>query len=510
MKKYALLSVTNKTGIVDFARALMERGYTLLSTGGTASLLKEHRILTIEVSEFTGFAEILEGRVKTLNPKIHSGILFDREKHRKEAELLKIDAIDVVVVNLYNFAEAKEKKLPLEHAIEFIDIGGPTMLRAAAKNWKYVLPVIDPHDYPSIISEWSSQGISEQTRKKLAFKVFHSISKYDSMIAEYFESQEPRETVNLSLNLVSNLRYGENPKQKASIYRLAHQSKEGFCNIDILQGKELSYNNFLDLEAASSIVREFPDRPAITIVKHNNPCGTAIQVANESLSEIYLKSLSGDPKSAFGGIVATNAEIDETVAMKMAELFLECIIAPSFTAGALKVFSAKKNLRLISASWITTPNKPGLNYRSIHGAFLIQDEDSISPSGWTVKTKSQPNDEEMRDLEFAWKVSAHVKSNAIVYAKNSTTLTIGAGQMSRIDAANFAAEKALIEGKVLKGSVMASDAFFPFRDTVDLAAKYGIRCIIQPGGSLKDQDSIDACNEAGIAMVFTGERHFKH
>lgn len=511
MKKYALLSVTNKVGIVEFAHALTDNGYTLLSTGGTASLLKKHDIPTVEVSEFTGFAEILDGRVKTLNPKIHSGILFDREKHQKEASNLRIDAIDVVAVNLYDFAsDAKAKNLPLEEAIESIDIGGPTMLRAAAKNWKYVLPVIDPSDYSSIISEWASGGVSEKTRKKLAWKVFRTISEYDSMIADYFEPPMLHENINLQLNLVSTLRYGENPKQKASIYKRKGDKNEGLCSIELLQGKELSYNNFLDLEAASAIIREFTEKPAITIVKHNNPCGTALQTKNESMEQLYLNALSGDPKSAFGGIVAANFGIDEAVALKMTELFLECIIAPSFSSGALKVFGGKKNLRVISAPWITTTKKTGLNYRSIKGAFLVQDEDSIDLSMWTIKTKSKPTDQEMKDLEFAWKVSAHVKSNAIVYAKNACTLTIGAGQMSRIDAATFAAEKALQEGKTLQGAVMASDAFFPFRDTVDLAAKYGIRCIIQPGGSLKDQDSIDACDEAGIAMVFTGERHFKH
>jgi phosphoribosylaminoimidazolecarboxamide formyltransferase/IMP cyclohydrolase len=511
MKKYALLSVTDKTGILDLAKGLLDHGYSLLSTGGTSALLKSKGLSVLDVSEFTGFSEVLEGRVKTLHPKVHSGILFDRKKHELEAKSLEIEAIDMVVVNLYDFAnEAKNKKLGLEEAIEFIDIGGPTMLRGAAKNWQYVLPVMEPSDYGRVL-EFAKQGdFPKGFRLELARKVFATTSRYDAMIAQYFKASEPGDSLPVSLSLVSSLRYGENPKQKAALYKPSWAEQEGFCDIEILQGKELSYNNYLDLDAASAVIREFPKEMALTIIKHNNPCGTAIAGPGDSLADVYRKALSGDPRSAFGGILAANRDITEEAAREMSSLFLECILAPSFSAEAKEIFSQKKNLRLIAAKWLLARSKPELTFKSIQGAVLVQDQDFVNEEGWKVATKRHPTPEESADLAFAWKVSAHVKSNAIVFAKNGLTLTVGAGQMSRIDSATFAGDKALAEGKALRGAVMASDAFFPFRDTVDLAAKYGISAIIQPGGSMRDQDSIDACNEAQIAMVFTGERHFKH
>lgn len=524
MKKYALLSVTNKIGIVDFAKGLTSLGYSLLSTGGTSTVLKENHIMTEDVSDYTDYPEVFSGRVKTLHPKIHGAILHDRNKQADEAKRLGVERIDLVVVNLYNFKdEAQKKHLGLVDAIEYIDIGGPTMLRAAAKNWQHVLSVIDPLDYGNILHALRSGPVPNEFRQYLARKVFATISAYDAMIASYFAPPEPSQQLPLGADLVTGLRYGENPKQKAALYKLVSAPRDGFCDIEILQGKELSYNNYLDLDAAAAIIREFHGIKAVTIVKHNNPCGTAIeqrhpnelvkshqQKYSESLKSIYERALSGDPRSAFGGIVATNAEIDDEAASAMAELFLECIIAPSYSEGAKVIFSKKKNLRIIAAPWITHHALPQISLRTIQGALLVQDQDSVGMSAWSNKTANTPTEAQMTDLEFAWKVCAHVKSNAIVYVKNGTTLTVGAGQMSRIDAATFAAEKARAENKDLDGAVMASDAFFPFRDSVDLAASYGIKGIVQPGGSLRDQESIDACNEHGIAMVFTGERHFKH
>jgi len=511
MKKYALISVTDKTGIVDLAKGLIQNGFTIISTGGTSRLLREHEVPITDIADFTGFSEILDGRVKTLHPKVHSGILFDRQKHALEAATLKTEPIDLVVVNLYDFAkEAKLKKLGLEEAIEFIDVGGPTMLRGAAKNWQYVLPVIDPLDYADVLNFATTGYFPAEFRKKLARKVFATTSQYDAMIAHYFLASEPGGQLPVSLTLSSPLRYGENPKQKAALYKTSWAHQDGFCEIEILQGKELSYNNYLDLDAAVGLIREFADEMALTIVKHNNPCGTAINSPGDTLVDVYRKALSGDPRSAFGGIVATNTEISEDVASEMSSLFLECIIAPSYSEDAKRIFSQKKNLRLISAPWLKTKPEPELTLKSIRGAVLVQDQDVVSEVTWLIPTIEKPTSEQTRDLKFAWKVSAHVKSNAIVFAKNGVTLTVGAGQMSRIDSATFAAEKALAEDKPLRGSVMASDAFFPFRDTVDLAAKFGISAIIQPGGSMRDQESIDACNETKIAMAFTGERHFKH
>lgn len=511
MKKYALISVTDKTGIVEFAKGLIQNGFSIISTGGTSRLLRDHQVPLADISDFTGFSEILDGRVKTLHPKVHSGILFDRKKHAQEADALKTEAIDLVVVNLYDFAnEAKRKELGLEEAIEFIDIGGPTMLRGAAKNWQYVLPVIDPLDYVDVLNLCSTGGFPAEFRMKLARKVFATTSQYDAMIANYFQISEPGEQLPICLTLSSNLRYGENPKQKAALYKPSWAHLDGFCEVEILQGKELSYNNYLDLDAAAALIREFPDDMALTIVKHNNPCGTAINKPGDTLVDVYRKALSGDPRSAFGGIVATNTEVSEEAALEMSSLFLECIIAPSYSEGAKRIFSQKKNLRLVSAAWLKTKPQPELTLKSIRGAVLVQDQDVVSEDKWLLPTNEKPTPEQTKDLKFAWKVSAHVKSNAIVFAKDGATLTVGAGQMSRIDSATFAAEKALAENKPIRGSVMASDAFFPFRDTVDLAAKFGISAIIQPGGSLRDQESIDACNESQIAMALTGERHFKH
>lgn len=520
MKRKAILSVTDKSGLKDFAKELVSLGFEILSTGGTAKTLTEENIPVTSISDYTTQKEILGGRVKTLHPKIHGGILFDRDNksHLTDLEIHNIEAIDLVVVNLYDFKKASEDKLSLEKAIESIDIGGPTMLRAAAKNYQHTSPIIDPEDYPTIIEELKKSGsLSSQTRIKLAYKTFSCISNYDQMISQYF-SKELESSDDLVEEItpqkIKKLRYGENPHQKGFLFKY-NQKNTGFTNIKILQGKELSYNNYMDLDAASSLVYDLMGSPAIAIIKHTNPCGISSS-DKLPLAEIYENALAGDPKSAFGGILACNREIDEASAIKMGDLFLECIIAPSVSEKAKALFARKKNLRLIEADFLkgtsSKTKKPGLNLRSIRGALLVQDEDNFiaDKSSFQCPTDRKPTAEELLDLEFAMVVCKHVKSNGIVFIKNKTAITIGAGQMSRIDSAEFSAEKALKTGKSLEGAVMASDAFFPFRDCVDLASKYKVSAIIQPGGSIRDKDSIDACNEHNMSMVLTGHRHFKH
>ncbi|MEZ4743414.1 MAG: bifunctional phosphoribosylaminoimidazolecarboxamide formyltransferase/IMP cyclohydrolase [Bdellovibrionota bacterium] len=523
MKKHALISVFNKEGVAKFAKQLSELGYTILSTGGTSKHLQESGVQTLDIASYTNSPEFLDGRVKTLHPKIHGGILFDRNnpKHIEEMERINCVPIDVVVVNLYQFEEnAIKQALPLNEAIEHIDIGGPTMLRAAAKNWQHCLPIIDPSDYKEVALHLSKNNISVEYRKKLASKTFDSISHYDHMIAAYMLNKEQEDakndglfpqTINLKLEQVRSLRYGENPHQSAALYRSADTKNTDFSDLIQLQGKEISYNNLLDLDAACTLVKEFNQQPSVSIVKHGNPCGCATSL-QDPLESIYRTALSGDPQSAFGGIVATNQRIDKQTAEAMSEIFVECIAAPDFSPEALKIFAKKKNLRLIQAPWLRLKISDSIKIRSISGAYLLQSDDSafMPESEWSCVTKTQPTNKEMDDLSFAMKVAKHVKSNGIVFAHNLKTLTIGAGQMSRIDALKFAAQKAKEEGKSLTGAVMASDAFFPFRDCVDMAKSLGIRCIVQPGGSVRDQESIDAANEAGIAMLHTGERHFKH
>lgn len=520
-KPLALLSVTDKTGITDFASALLKLGYELLSTGGTAKLLKEQKIPVTDVASYADSPEIFNGRVKTLHPKIHGGILYDRNnpEHVKEADNHNIRAIDLVVVNLYNFKQnAQAKELDIEEAIEFIDIGGPTMLRAAAKNWEHCTPIIDPNRYDEIIKALSQGPLPKDLRLQLSAEVFAKISQYDSMITSYFKkslgqkTEALQEEINLTLTTNQPLRYGENPHQEARLYQV-NGICEGFTSVEPIQGKALSYNNLMDLDAATGVVHDFPGKIACTIIKHTNPCGTAVTIRDESLESVYRRALTGDPKSAFGGIVACNETIDLETAKAMNEHFLECIAAPDYTKEALEEFAKKKNLRVIKTPWVKTPKtKPRTLFKSIMGGILAQTEDIASKRSkdWLVATKKKPTEAIIEDLDFAMTVATHVKSNTIVYAKGMQTITVGAGQMSRIDAAEFAAEKAKEEGKSLEGAVLASDAFFPFNDVVLLAAKYGIKAIIQPGGSRRDQESIDACNEHGIVMMFSGERHFKH
>ncbi|SME96126.1 bifunctional phosphoribosylaminoimidazolecarboxamide formyltransferase/IMP cyclohydrolase [Pseudobacteriovorax antillogorgiicola] len=517
----ALLSVTDKTGVVDFAKNLSQLGFTLLSTGGTAQVLREAGLEVFDAAEYAGSPEIMDGRVKTLHPKIHGGILMDRnnQRHVQEADDHKILPIDLVVVNLYQFAEkAVDQNLTLADAINFIDIGGPTMLRAAAKNYLHVTPVIDPQDYDPVISELKAGGLQNQTRISLAHKVFSHISSYDRMIASYYEgalkestAEDLPATIDLKLQRHSLLRYGENPHQSAAFYTFG-QAGDGLQNAKVLQGKELSFNNLVDVDAAVAMVADLQDYTAVTVIKHTNPCGAA---ASRSLSvkEVFQKAFDADSKSAFGGIVACNREIDGATAEVMSGIFLECIAAPSFSSAAKEIFARKKNLRLLEVPLLKrhTQDK-ALQIKSVQGGILVQDLDQVLPSNrdaWTTVSKTSAEGQG-DDLAFAMTICKHVKSNAIVYVKDLTTVAVGAGQMSRIDAAQFAAQKAQEEGRTLQGSVLASDAFFPFRDTVDFAASQGVKAIIQPGGSKRDQESIDACDEHDIAMVFTGKRHFKH
>ena len=472
----------------------------------------------VDVADFTGSPEVFGGRVKTLHPKVHGGILYDRDNvsHVEDAQKLRIEPIDFVVVNLYDFEKkARDAKLPLNKAIEYIDIGGPAMLRAAAKNNRHALPVVDPDDYPRILAALADGNISTALREELAVKAFLLTHRYDMMISKYFSDNTKEERAAdtpAGHTLISALRYGENPHQKAGLYAPEANLNSGFANAKILQGKELSYNNYLDLDAAAALVRDCY-QPAVAIIKHTNPCGAATH-PTKSLTDIYRSALQADPKSAFGGIVALNRPVDERTASAMSEIFLECIVAPDFSPEARSILSAKKNLRLVVGDM--TEYSGGLSVeqqcRSIKGALLVQDVDaSITPlEQWKTVTKREPTPEESADLAFADIVCKHVKSNAIVYVKDLCAVAVGAGQMSRIDSAVFAAEKARERGVDINNSVVASDAFFPFRDTVDHLVKLGVSAIIQPGGSMRDEESIAAANDGRVAMVFTGMRHFRH
>jgi phosphoribosylaminoimidazolecarboxamide formyltransferase/IMP cyclohydrolase len=518
----ALISVFDKTGIVEFARRLAALKIEILSTGGTAKLLRESGIAVRDVSDFTGWPEMLGGRVKTLHPKVHGGLLFRRgnTEDQKQAAQHGITPIDLVVVNLYPFeATAAKAGLTAEELIENIDIGGPTMLRSAAKNFESVTVVADPADFTRVAAEIEATGETTlATRHELARKVFATTARYDGMIATELErlsaasgrvaleAKPPLpERVHLALRRRQELRYGENPHQAAALYVPAGRAPEGLAAARQLQGKELSYNNFVDLEAARSLVAEFQN-PAAVIVKHNNPCGTAEQPA---LLEAYLKALACDPVSAFGGVLAFNREVDAATAEEVAKLFVECIAAPGFAGRSKEIFAAKKNLRLLELTADGLHPERELQLKRILGGMLVQQPDlgEIKDSELRTVTRRAPAPEEMRTMLFAWKVAKHVKSNAIVFAKGGATLGVGAGQMSRVDSVKIAVLKAQSS---LAGSVVASDAFFPFPDGVEEAAKAGVTAVIQPGGSLRDPDVIAAADRLGLAMVFTGMRHFLH
>lgn len=513
----ALLSVTDKSGLIPFARGLLELGYTLLSTGGTAKLLREHGLQVQDVAVYTGSPEIMDGRVKTLHPKVHGGILMDRSnpQHLVEANAHAISPIDLVVVNLYRFKEeALANNLAPEAAIEFIDIGGPTMLRAAAKNWQHCLAVVDPSDYQKVLSALRERELVPALRRQLAAKVFRATSQYDAMIGEFLTEPPTTalpEKTQLDLDKVQPLRYGENPHQNAAFYAPSHLPRSGFASAPLLQGKELSYNNILDLEAATALVSDLSN-PAVVIVKHTNPCGVA--TGDRPQLQLYEQALACDPKSAFGGIVAFNRPLTAATAKALTGIFLECVAAPGIESEAQQILKAKPNLRVLVADFAASgaAQQPRLGWRSVQGGFLIQDVDitTTDPARWQVMTQKSPTATQSADLCFAMTVAKHVKSNAIVFVKDGLTFGIGAGQMSRIDSAHAAVAKAKECGRSLSGTVMASEAFFPFRDTVEFAASLGITAIVQPGGSLRDQESIEAANAAGIVMVFTGVRHFRH
>ncbi|MCQ5364891.1 bifunctional phosphoribosylaminoimidazolecarboxamide formyltransferase/IMP cyclohydrolase [Anoxybacillus salavatliensis] len=511
MKKRAIISVSNKKGIVTFAKQLVELGVEIISTGGTKRVLAEHGIPVVSISDVTNFPEILDGRVKTLHPNIHGGLLAvrDDETHKKQLQEHAITPIDFVVVNLYPFQETIAKpNVPLMEAIENIDIGGPTMLRAAAKNHAYVTAVVDPTDYELVIEQLKQYGeVLLETRRALAAKVFRHTAAYDAMIAQYLTNivgETYPETMTMTFVKKQSLRYGENPHQTAAFYEKPLSSPFSIAAAKQLHGKELSYNNINDANAALQIVAEFAE-PAAVAVKHMNPCGVGV---GETIAEAFQKAYEADATSIFGGIVALNREVDEQTAAKLNDIFLEIIIAPSFTEQALDILTRKKNIRLLTVDF-QAERKQEPFIVSVRGGLLVQDEDTytIDDATLQVVTERKPTEEEWANLTFAWRVVKHVKSNAIVLAKNGMTIGVGAGQMNRVGAAKIAIEQA---GEHAKGAVLASDAFFPMSDTVEAAAQAGVTAIIQPGGSIRDEDSIQKANEYGIAMVFTGVRHFKH
>lgn len=508
----ALISVSDKTGIVEFAEKLVKAGVEIISTGGTKSLLEQKGVKVTGISEVTGFPEVLDGRVKTLHPNVHSGLLAVRDSadHQQQMEELGLDYIDLVVVNLYPFQSTIEKPdVAYDDAIENIDIGGPTMLRSAAKNHKFVTVVVDAADYSEVMEEIEQQEDTNlETRKRLAAKVFRHTAAYDALISQYLSEQTGEvfpERYTVTYEKVQDLRYGENPHQQAAFYRKPLAGADSIPAAEQLHGKELSYNNINDTNAAIQMVKEY-DQPAVVVVKHMNPCGVGI---GDNVFEAFQKAYASDPTSIFGGIVAFNGIVNQSTAEKLHEIFLEIIIAPDFSEEALAILQKKKNLRLLKLGRLQAVQKSERMLTSVEGGMLIQDGDSkqVLADELQVVTKRQPSDEELKQLLFGWKVVKHVKSNAIVLVKDSMTVGIGAGQMNRVGAAKIAIEQA---GEKAKGSVLASDAFFPMGDTVELAAKAGITAIIQPGGSIKDEDSIKAADEHGIAMVLTGVRHFKH
>ena len=551
----ALFSVTDKTGIVEFGRALVERGWQILSTGGTASSLREAGLAVTDVAEITGHPEMLDGRVKTLHPAVHAGLLARRENADDMAALEKhgYGEIDLVAVNLYAFRETVAKgNVPVATAMTKVDIGGPTMIRAAAKSHKSVYVVVDPADYGRVLESLDAGGDGAALRQELAAKVFRHTNEYDGAIADYLESQskaalpaataEPGDQFAVTLTRKQSLRYGENPDQKAALYTYPGSS-DGLAGIEQLHGKELSYNNYLDLDGALLCLSPFAfsPRPAVCIVKHTTPCGLAIA---DTLLDAYKKALRTDPTSAFGGIIAANRPIDRATAEVMGELFVECIVAPRYDADALEVLQKKKNVRLLTYPGIpgALENEPkdgawsrlaeadrasgrflaeqgrrplAFSYRSVYGGLLVQSPPTPpfyaeGDAGWTVASRRPPNETEADDLRFAWAAAFGVKSNAIVLCKDGATLGIGAGQMSRVDSSRIAVQKAADSKLSIEGAVLASDAFFPFRDGVDAAAEAGVTAIIQPGGSVRDEEVIGAANEHQIAMGFTGRRLFRH
>ena len=510
MKRQALISVSDKTGITDFAAGLVKQGFDIISTGGTLKAIQEAGIPAKAIDEVTGFPEIMDGRVKTLHPKVHGGLLAKRgnPEHEQALKENNINTIDLVAVNLYPFKETFAKPgVSDDEIIENIDIGGPTMLRSAAKNFADVFVVVDPADYAPVLEALENETASIELRKRLAAKVFRHTAHYDAMIARYFSEVTGEafpENYTVTFEKVQDLRYGENPHQHAAFYKAPVAAAYSLASAKQLHGKALSYNNIQDANAALEIVREYAE-PAAVAVKHMNPCGVGI---GETIAEAFQRAYDADPVSIFGGIVALNHEVDKATAEILSGIFLEIIIAPGFSKEALEILTQKKNIRLLELEMNVTAEQTH-TLTSINGGMLIQDSDraEFNDDQLAVVTKRAPSAEEMKDLHFAWKTVKHVKSNAIVLAKGSQTVGVGAGQMNRVGAAKIAFEQA---GEKAQGAALASDAFFPMPDTVEEAAKAGITAIIQPGGSKRDQESIDACDKHGIAMVFTSMRHFKH
>ncbi|MGR3303990.1 MAG: bifunctional phosphoribosylaminoimidazolecarboxamide formyltransferase/IMP cyclohydrolase [Candidatus Scalindua sp.] len=519
--KTALISVSDKTGIINLAKGLADLGIKIMSTGGTAKSIRENGVKVTDVSEYTGFPEIMDGRVKTLHPKIHGGLLAvrDNESHMKQIEELGIDTIDLVVVNLYPFEKTISKEnVSQEEAVENIDIGGPSMIRSAAKNFKHVAVVVNPERYDALLKELNEGGcdLSYETRYKLVTEAFKHTSQYDKVIFDYFNRDNKEaypEALSIELHKKQDLRYGENPHQTAAFYTYKGFDVPCISNAEQLHGKALSFNNILDTDVAIEIVKEF-DTPSAVLIKHANPCGVACA---EDLKDAFTKAYSTDSVSAFGCILSLNRTVDVKTAEAITEPghFVEAIAAPGFDDEAIEILTTKrgwgKDLRLLKLDSLgDSPLNKGINdFRGVVGGLLVQDKDMNSGDKDKLKvvTKKAPSEDEIDELLFAWKVCKHAKSNAIIFTKNKMVIGVGAGQMSRVDSTNIAIQKS---GGRTAGTVMASDAFFPFRDCIDIAAKVGITAIIQPGGSKKDQESIDAADEHGIAMVFTGERHFKH
>jgi phosphoribosylaminoimidazolecarboxamide formyltransferase/IMP cyclohydrolase len=509
--KRALISVYDKTGIVDLASKLVAMGWEIISTGGTKKNLVDAGINTTDVATITGFPECFDGRVKTLHPRLHGGLLAlrDNEDHLRTMEELKISPIDLVICNLYPFKQTILKAgITHEEIIENIDIGGPSMLRAAAKNYRFVTVLVDPDDYELVSQELAAKGeVKAETKEYLAAKVFQHTSSYDALIADYFNQKANirfPDKVTLTFEKKQELRYGENPHQNAGFYTEILDTQGTLATAKQLHGKELSYNNINDGNGALEILKEF-DKPTVVAVKHANPCGVG---SGETIELAYRKAYAADPQSIFGGIVAANREIDEPTARLISEIFLEIVIAPAYSLSALEILKAKKNLRLLVLSDLAKKEYLAYDLKKVLGGILLQDRNQNQLyEKLDVITETKPSDQELEDLLFAWKVVKHTKSNGIVLAKDSGTVAVGPGQVSRI----WALENAIKQGgAAVRGSVLASDAFFPFTDCVEAAAQAGITAIIQPGGSIRDQESIDAANKHGIAMVFTGLRHFKH
>jgi phosphoribosylaminoimidazolecarboxamide formyltransferase/IMP cyclohydrolase len=507
----AILSVSDKAGLVDFAAGLAELKVEIFSTGGTKKALVDAGVPVKSVSDITGFPEILDGRVKTLHPMVHGGILARRDipAHVDELAKNKIEPIDLVVVNLYPFVETVAKPdVTMEEALENIDIGGPTMIRASAKNFPHVLVVVDPADYGLVLEKLRSGGVSLDDRKRLAQKAFQHTAVYDTAIAQYLRQGEEgfADDMTIALKKRYGLRYGENPHQQAAFYEEVGNKQQGIASAKQLWGKELSFNNILDADAAWGAATDFAD-PTVAIIKHTNPCGIA---SHDDLAEAYRRALAGDPVSAFGGIVAVNRLVTKAMAQEVAKTFYEIVIAPGYEEGALEVLKSKKDLRILDAGLLESlPAAMPLDYRRVRGGLLVEGQDELDedPKKWRVVTKRQPTEEELQTMAFAFKVAKHVKSNAIVLAKGTTLLGMGAGQPSRVDSVEIARKKA---GEEAKGSVLASDAMFPFPDGIEVGAQAGATAVVQPGGSVRDDEVIAMADKYNLAMVFTGARHFRH